>query len=96
MVAGVSDATAAEGNNRAAVIALSALDGMDARRIGHVLVDDLGHALDPVGAGQQVEVLGEQPGGGSTNAIMGAPLREARDRIRDKSFGAITSIRRLG
>ena len=26
-----------------------------------------------------VEVLGEQPGGGSTNAIMGAPLREARE-----------------
>lgn len=28
--------------------------------------------------------------------VMREPLRGARDRIRDKSFGAITSIRRLG
>jgi cell wall-associated NlpC family hydrolase len=28
--------------------------------------------------------------------VMREPLRTARDRIRDKSFGAITSIRRLG
>lgn len=33
---------------------------------------------------------------GYTMTVHREPLREARDRIRDKSFGAITSIRRLG
>ncbi|MGX5736248.1 C40 family peptidase [Bosea thiooxidans] len=33
---------------------------------------------------------------GNTMSVHREPLREARDRIRDKSFGAITSIRRLG
>ncbi len=32
---------------------------------------------------------------GHTMSVHREPLREARDRIRDKSFGAITSIRRL-
>ena len=31
-----------------------------------------------------------------TMTVMKEPLREARDRIAAKSFGAITSIRRLG
>jgi len=33
---------------------------------------------------------------GNTMSVHREPLREARDRIRDKSFGAITSIKRLG
>lgn len=33
---------------------------------------------------------------GYTMNVHREPLREARDRIRDKSFGAITSIKRLG
>jgi cell wall-associated NlpC family hydrolase len=33
---------------------------------------------------------------GHTMDVHREPLREAHDRIRDKSFGAITSIKRLG
>lgn len=33
---------------------------------------------------------------GYSMTVLREPLREARDRIRDKSFGAIASIRRLG
>ena len=33
---------------------------------------------------------------GYTMTVHREPLKEARDRIRDKSFGAITSIKRLG
>ncbi|MFJ5369434.1 C40 family peptidase [Bosea sp. CER48] len=33
---------------------------------------------------------------GYTMDVHREPLREARDRIRDKSFGAITSVKRLG
>ncbi|CAH1660852.1 NLP/P60 family lipoprotein [Hyphomicrobiales bacterium] len=33
---------------------------------------------------------------GYTMDVLREPLREARDRIRDKSYGAITSVKRLG
>src|SRR5262249_42902846 len=42
--AGMKRSSAAEGDHRALADVLAALDGMDARRIGHVLLDDLGDA----------------------------------------------------
>jgi hypothetical protein len=50
--AGVDRPAAAEGDHRAAVVALAALDGVDARGVGHRLVHHLHHAERRHGRGQ--------------------------------------------